>query len=152
MKHSVLEVVLGFLVLLAFSLCLYWALANKGEVKGHTYNIDANFADATGLSLGSEVKISGVGIGKVVKFSLDPKQYSAIVTMAISNTIKIPTDSSAKVISAGFLGEKFVAISPGVDEEYLQENGTITFTQSTLGLEELLSKFLFGMSNDNKKK
>ena len=46
--------------------------------------------------------------------ALDPKSYQAIATMRIGNNVKLPDDSSAAVQSAGLMGEKFIAIEPGV--------------------------------------
>lgn len=151
MRSSRLELIVGFLVLLIFAVFSYYGFNNRGDVKGAKYKINARFSDASGIEIGSEVKISGVTVGKVTDFRLNGNQFDAVVAMEISQDISIPEDSSAKIVSAGLLGEKFIAISPGIEEAKLEVSGVIQFTQSSLSFEEMLSKLLFGLANGNKK-
>lgn len=150
MRSSRLELIVGILVLLIFAAFSYYGFSNRGSVKGAKYKINARFNDASGIEVGSDVKISGVTIGKVIDFTLSGTELDAIVIMEISQDLSIPEDSSAKIVSAGLLGEKFIAISPGIDEVKLEFGGMIQFTQSSLSFEEMLSKLLFGLANGKK--
>lgn len=152
MGSSRLELVVGFLVILLFASFSYYAFGNRGVVKGSKYTISAVFNDASGIEIGSDVKIAGVTVGKVTDFKLNNGQFDAFVTMEVSNNLELPWDSSARIVSAGLLGEKYIALSPGVEDENLEIGGVIQFTQSTLSFEEMLSKLLFGLANDKKDK
>lgn len=152
MSSSRLELIVGFLVILLFAAFSYYAFDNRGAVKGSKYTINAVFNDASGIEIGSDVKIAGVTIGKVVNFKLNNSQFDAFVIMEVSENLKLPWDSSARIMSAGLLGEKFIAITPGVEEELIEIGGVIQFTQSTLSFEEMLSKLLFGLAKDKKDK
>jgi phospholipid/cholesterol/gamma-HCH transport system substrate-binding protein len=69
--------------------------------------------------------------------------------MNIADNVKIPSDSSAKIVSEGLLGSKYIAISLGGDEENFKDGQEILFTQSSVNFEELLGKFIFSGKNKN---
>lgn len=46
-------------------------------------------------------------------------------------------------MTAGVLGEQYLALELGAEEEFLQEGDEIEDTLSALVLEELIGKFLF---------
>ncbi len=110
----------------------------------------AKFDNISGIEAGSDIKISGVKIGTVEDEFLDKKTYRAALKLLINESIKLPTDSSAKISSEGLLGSKFLSIEPGADDEILTDGGEIQFTQSSVNFEELLGKFIFS-SESNKK-
>ncbi|MDY3332116.1 MAG: outer membrane lipid asymmetry maintenance protein MlaD, partial [Pelistega sp.] len=56
---------------------------------------------------------------------------------------EFPKDSSATIQTAGLIGEQYIGITAGAEEEPLKEGSEILYTQSALVLEELVSKFLF---------
>jgi phospholipid/cholesterol/gamma-HCH transport system substrate-binding protein len=69
--------------------------------------------------------------------------YFAVLTLSVDNSVKLPTDTSAKVASDGLLGNKYVALTPGADEKILAAGGEITHTQSAINLEDLVSRYIF---------
>jgi phospholipid/cholesterol/gamma-HCH transport system substrate-binding protein len=88
--------------------------------------------------------MSGVTIGKVTNIDLDTDQLVARVTMEINGDVDfLSIDSSASILTAGLLGEKYIGISVGAEEEYLGSGDYIEDTQSALVLEDLVGKFLF---------
>ncbi|MDT4873942.1 putative phospholipid ABC transporter-binding protein MlaD [compost metagenome] len=90
-----------------------------------------------------KVTMAGVTIGKVVAVDLDRDSYRGRVTMEISNKVdNLPEDSTASILTAGLLGEKYIGISVGGEEALLKDGGTINDTQSSLVLEDLIGKFL----------
>ena len=92
--------------------------------------------------------MAGVTIGKVTAIDLDRESYTGRVTLEIQKDIDIlPVDSTASILTAGLLGEKYVGISVGGEEETLGEGDTIRDTQSSLVLEELIGKFLLNSVN-----
>jgi phospholipid/cholesterol/gamma-HCH transport system substrate-binding protein len=98
--------------------------------------------------------MAGVTIGKVTAVDLDHDSYRGRVTMEINRQVNnLPDDSTASILTAGLLGEKYIGISVGGDEELLKEGDTIKDTQSALVLEDLIGKFLLNSVNkDDSKK
>ena len=143
MANNAIETVMGAVVLAVAGGFLYFAYSNSNVKPIEGYAIQADFTNISGIEPGSSVRIGGIKIGVVEKLELNPKSYRAVATLRVGNTISLPTDSSAAVQSAGLLGEKFIAIEPGGEEETLTDGGKITFTQPSVSLEEMIGKFVF---------
>lgn len=146
MKRDGLELFVGlFMVagLLAFG---YLAL-QLGEVpflsSGRTYVISAEFDNISGVKKGAAIQIAGVEVGQVTGIWLG-KDDLAHVDLQIDKTVKLPRDSMASVKSQGIIGDKFIQLTTGGDEEMLAEGDVITDTESAVDLESLISKFAFG--------
>lgn len=152
MNRSVVETVLGALVLLVaiVFLAFSYRTADVADVEG--YEIKANFAGIGGLKTGDAVMISGVKVGQVSKVELDPKTYLAHVTMELENTVQLPEDTAALISSQSLLGGRYLSIEPGGAEETIPPGGEIQFTQAPQNLEELLGKFIFNMKDAAKGK
>jgi phospholipid/cholesterol/gamma-HCH transport system substrate-binding protein len=113
-----------------------------------TYKLYAYFDNIAGLSVRSKVTMAGVTIGKVTAIDLDRESYTGRVTLEVQKDVDIlPTDSTASILTAGLLGEKYIGISVGGEEETLGDGDTIRDTQSSLVLEELIGKFLLNSVN-----
>lgn len=150
MKQNVLETIIGFVVLVvAVGFLLYAYQGNNKKDISSGYIIHANFQNAEGIMKGSDVMIAGILIGKVEEMHLNNETYFAKVSLRINKDTKIPKDSSAAIISSGLLGGKFISLMPGAEDELLQNNGHINFTQSSFNLESLVGKLMF--SNNEKK-
>jgi phospholipid/cholesterol/gamma-HCH transport system substrate-binding protein len=143
MANNAIETVMGAVVLAVAGGFLYFAYNNSNVKPVEGYAVDAAFTNISGIDAGSSVRIGGIKIGVVEKLVLDPKSYKAVATMRVGTDVVLPVDSSAAIQSAGLLGEKFVAIEPGGDEENLKDGGQITFTQPSVSLEEMIGKFVF---------
>ena len=91
--------------------------------------------------------MAGVEIGKVEEITLDNKTRVAVVRMRIMNRISISDDAIATVSTAGLIGDKFIRISPGGSEVILKPGDSITETESSLNLEELVGKYVFGSAS-----
>ena len=102
----------------------------------------------SGLSERAKVSLSGVTIGRVVEIELDTQDYVAVVKMAIKKGIPLSQDTSASVLTSGLLGEKYIGLSVGADEEALLSGDVIEDTQSAIVLEELIGQFLFSRSSE----
>ena len=109
-----------------------------------SYQVTARFENIGGLKVRAPVSMSGIKIGQVVGLGFDSETYEAVATMEINGRFdRVPADSSASIFTAGLLGEQYVSISPGVDEEFLSAGDEIGLTQSAMILERLISQFLF---------
>lgn len=150
-----LEFFVGLFLLLGFAAALFMALqsANLGSFSfGHkTYVISADFDNIGGLKPRSAVKSAGVVVGRVQSVVFDPETFQARVTMEMDAKYPFPTDSSAKILTSGLLGEQYVGIEPGADEANLENGSTIRHTQSAVVLESLISQFLYSKAEDGAK-
>ncbi len=150
MQRNMAETVLGAVVLLVAAGFLFFFSQKTDLSPKSGYIINAKFNKIDGLETGSAVKISGVKVGKVIDFSLDPTHYQAIVRMHINSGVQLTADTAAVISSAGLLDGKFLNLMPGNDDEILKPNDTITDTQAAPNLEELLGKFIFSQTDSKK--
>ena len=151
MKSNYLERVVGLFVLGAVGCVSYFAL-QLGSVSlrsTETYPIEARFNNAAGLIVGSEVSIAGVQVGSVTNMKLSD-DFSAIVGMKVRKEFKIPSDSIASIKGHGLLGDKYIALSPGSEDNVLKPGARLTDTESAVDLESLLSRFAFGSVQGDK--
>ncbi len=154
MKNSVFETVIGAVVLLVATLFLVFAYKSSNFTQFKGYELTANFSQAEGINEGTDVKISGINVGSVISQSLDPHDYTALVTIKLDSSIKLPIDSTAAIVSEGLLGGRFISLDPGGDPDFLEPGEKIIYTQASPNLEQLLGKFIFNLStnkNDDKK-
>lgn len=151
MKRSVVETVLGAVVLVGASIFLAfsYSTANVADVSG--YQINANFSGIGGLKVGDSVQISGVKVGQVAAVTLDPKTFLAKVTMDIDNTVQLPEDTAALISSESLLGGRYMSLEPGsMEDSPIPAGGSIQYTQAPQNLEQLLGKFIFSMQGKDK--
>jgi len=145
MQKNVLETLMGAVVLIVAGFFLLTAY-KSGELRVGSsggYEISGRFSNISGIGIGSDVRVGGIKVGVVSNLKLDSETYEALVTLQISNETKLPADSSAAVTSSGLMGEKFIQLTPGGDEKVLTNGGKISFTQSSVNLEEMIGKFMF---------
>ena len=143
MQRNVIETVMGGVVLIVAAMFVTIAFRSGTATAPSGYQVTAEFDDASGMGPGSEVRMSGVKIGTVHSQELDPETYFAVVTLNISESIKLPRDTSARIIADGLLGSNFIALEPGGDEEMIPPGGEITFTQGSINVVDLLGRFIF---------
>jgi phospholipid/cholesterol/gamma-HCH transport system substrate-binding protein len=116
---------------------------------GKTYVVRANFDNIGGLKVHSPVKSAGVVVGRVRHVGYDNETYQAEVTLAIESKYTFPSDTSAKILTSGLLGEQYVGLQPGAEDENLKNGSKILYTQSAVVLETLISQFMFNKAEDN---
>ena len=143
MHRNIIETVIGGVVLLVAAGFVVLAFQSGAGRSPSGYLVIAEFDNASGLISGSEVRMSGVRIGTVESQRLDPETFDAVLTLKIQDSIKLPTDTSARIISDGLLGGNFVALDPGGEEEVIPPGGRITFTQGAINVVDLLGRFIF---------
>jgi phospholipid/cholesterol/gamma-HCH transport system substrate-binding protein len=146
MKQGKLELSVGIFVLLGVAAVAYLTvkLGAGSLVGGNTYLVEARFANVGGLHTGSSVLVAGVTVGRVDHVRVDPADYSAVATLRILAGLRLPTFSWAAINTTGLIGDKYVSLSPGADETYLEPGARITMTESSVDLESLIGKAAFG--------
>jgi phospholipid/cholesterol/gamma-HCH transport system substrate-binding protein len=149
MKHNIVETIMGAVVLVIAALFVIFAYRTSGFIEHDSVAYSAEFDRVDGLVIGSDVKVSGITVGKVKDVAVDPKSYLAKVTFSVDPAIQLPVDTSAEIASEGLLGGKFLALVPGGAETYLKEGGMVTHTQSSVNLESLIGQLIFSNKNDS---
>jgi phospholipid/cholesterol/gamma-HCH transport system substrate-binding protein len=147
--NTKLETIIGFLVILVavgFAVFSYKVSEIK-KFSTDTYKVTARFNQVEGITVGSDVKVSGINVGSVMEMKLDQTSYDAVITMSLKDDVKVPSDSSAQITTEGFLKNKHIAIYAGSSTEMLKDNGQIKFTQSSISLENLIGKLVYNFSN-----
>ena len=135
----------GLIAFLAILVIVFITISHNASIKrknlGRSYNIYASFGRTDGLQVGDAVRMSGITIGRVVASELD-ENFNSKLTFSIDSKYKIPTDSSASIVSFGLLGGKYVEIEVGGDEEYINAGDSLSYTQDAMILEELLDRII----------
>ena len=152
MQKNIIETLMGAVVLLVAAVFMFFAYNGSGMRVEKGYVVTADFGNASGISLGSDVRVGGIKVGTVANLSLDPESYEAVLSIQIRENTKMPKDSSAAIVSSGLLGEKYIQLTPGGDEKMLASGDKIKFTQSAVNLEELIGKFMFSGGGVDKEK
>lgn len=101
----------------------------------------AVFDEIGGLKPRAPVSIAGVTVGQVIDIGLDDS-LRARVTLDVDPKLQLPTDTSAGIRTSGLLGDQFIALEPGAEEEMLKPGGEIGMTESALSIERLIGKFV----------
>ncbi len=146
MKNTWLELFVGVFLIIGF-VSFGWLALQLGEVPwltgSRSYEIYAEFDNISGVKSGADVQIAGVVVGKVRDIILSSDEL-ARATLQLDNAVKVPVDSIASVKSQGIIGDKYIQITLGGDEELYSAGSTLIDTESSVDLESLISKFAFG--------
>ena len=147
MQRNMLETVMGAIVLLmaAGFVSLAYEAANIRGTDG--YELAAEFGATGGLSVGDDVRISGIKVGRIARQELDPVTYAARIVISLDEQIQIPADSSARITAASLLGGNYLELIPGADEEMMQPGEGIYDTLDPVSLTDLLGKAVFSAGN-----
>jgi phospholipid/cholesterol/gamma-HCH transport system substrate-binding protein len=151
MSKNIVETLLGAVVLVGAMIFLAFAYSKGGLKTIDGYHVVAKFDRVDGLAEGSDIRLSGIKIGKVISQSLDSRTYLAVLTMSVQNDVKLPRDSSIRIASNGLLGEKYVSITPGAEEEMLKAGGELTHTQGSVDILSLVGRMMFSQTGNEKK-
>ena len=150
MSRNAVETVMGALVLVVAALFLFFAYTTSQVSAVRGYSLMAKFSNAGGLKSGGDVRISGIKVGSITNETLDPKTFQAIVQMSIDPSIKLSVDSVAQITSSGLLGDNFISIEPGNEDDLIPAGGTITHTQAQMSLENLIGQVIYNQASGSK--
>jgi len=145
MKKMNLEMIVGLFLLAGFASFSYLAV-KMGDINpfaSETYPISARFTSISGLKTGATLELAGVTVGKVSRIDLDAGEYEAVVHMDVEKQVLLTDDSIASIRTAGIIGDKFIKLSPGGSDIFLEAGDEIEETEPSISLEELVSKYIF---------
>jgi phospholipid/cholesterol/gamma-HCH transport system substrate-binding protein len=139
---SPLETIIGifvFIVAIYFSSLIFLA---KDQSSLSNYKIFAEFSDIGGLKKGTDVRISGMSVGKVASIFMDKNTHRVKLKMIVRDDINIPSDSSVKIRNSGLVGDRYIGIIPGVTNDSIKDGDELYFTQDAVDFEDIIGKFL----------
>ncbi|ACT49506.1 MULTISPECIES: outer membrane lipid asymmetry maintenance protein MlaD [Methylovorus] len=116
---------------------------------GETYTVTAAFENIGGLKPRAPVKSAGVVIGRVDNIQFDSKTFEANVTLKLDKRYPFPKDTFANIYTAGLLGEQYVGLEAGGDDQSLKDGDKISHTQDAVVLEKMISQFLYNKASES---
>ena len=137
--------VMALFALSSFAACLYlWmAFGGSSPLRPQGYQVHIAFPEATQLADQSDVRISGVSVGKVIKLEPDGNRTNATIELK-SEFAPIPKDTRTILRVKSLLGETYVELTPGNRKgTQLADGGTLDPARvaPTVELDEILSTF-----------
>ena len=111
-----------------------------------SYVLNASFRSIEGVTVGTDVRLAGVKVGKVSGISLNSESFRADVKISVDLSVELPDDSAILIASEGLLGGNFVEIQPGGSPFNFVAGDMIMDTQGSVSLLNLLMKFASGGS------
>lgn len=148
MSRNVIETVMGGVVLLVAGLFLVFAYSSSNLRQTGGYEVVARFNSVDGIGAGTDVRMSGIKVGSVVGQRLDAVTYLAELRLNVADNVKLPSDTVAKIQSDGLLGNNYVALEPGAEDEMIADGGEIRFTQDPINITDLLGRFVFSAAGE----
>jgi phospholipid/cholesterol/gamma-HCH transport system substrate-binding protein len=145
MSENKTEILVGALVLaVAVGFTAYAGKTTGFTAAGGEYALNASFRSADGVSVGTDVRLAGVKVGRVTELRLDPETYRAKAVFTVREGVRVPDDSAVAISSEGLLGGNYVEILPGGSPFHFEPGDEIEFTQGAVSLVSLLMKFVSG--------
>lgn len=138
------EITVGVFVFLGL-LAIGWLAIIVGQVGGlgqSGYTLTADFDDVGGVRSGGDIMLAGVVIGRIDAVRLTANERATLV-FRINDGVKITEDAFASVRTKGIIGDRYIRISQGIDDNFLQEGDEIVETESAINIEDLISKYIF---------
>ena len=152
MQQSKNDVWVGRFVLIGAAALVFLALqaANLLNLNFESgYRITARFDNIGGLKPKAAVRSAGVVVGRVQAITFDDKTFQASVALELDKRFQFPKDSSLKILTSGLLGDQYIGLEAGADEQNLADGDTVTATQSAVVLENLIGQFLYGKAEES---
>lgn len=146
---TVRDSIVGMFVLVGLASIAYLSLSVGGAQlnTGKTISLFATFDQVADLKARAPVQISGVRVGQVTDVALD-ESYRARVTLQVDSSLALPYDSSAAIVTSGLLGDRYISIDLGAEDDLLVDGDEIAYTESALVLERILGKFLYNFNSE----
>src|SRR5215469_13589597 len=151
MNRNPVETLMGAVVLVVAAVFLFFAYTTSQVQAVSGYELTAKFASVDGLKDGGDVRVSGIKVGSILSQRLDAQTFQAVVTISMDPSIKLSTDSVAEITSSGLLGDKYISIEPGNEDDIIKPGGAITHTQAAMSLENLIGQVIYNQSQGSGK-
>ncbi|MDH4189108.1 MAG: outer membrane lipid asymmetry maintenance protein MlaD [Betaproteobacteria bacterium] len=153
MNRSIMDLWVGVFAAAGLLALLFLALkvGNLASFStSQTYAVEVRFGNIGGLKVRAPVKSAGVVVGRVARIGFDSDSYKAVVTLNMDGAYRFPSDSSAKILTAGLLGEQYIGIEAGGDSAMLKGGDRIRLAQDAVVLENLIGQFMTSQAANGK--
>ncbi len=147
MSSTALETAVGAAVVALAVAFFAFAYKTSGIGNGSMaggYILIAEFDNAEGINVGTDVRLAGIKVGSVTAQSLNPVSYQARIEMTVEPIVSLADDSAAKITSEGLLGGKFIALEPGGSDAKMAAGDQFSYTQGAVDLWALISQAMAG--------
>jgi len=151
-RSPVRDFIVGLFVLAGLA-AIAWLSFSVGGFSFHGrggLKLLADFNETGDLKVRAPVVIAGVRVGEVTGLSLD-KDFRALVEMNVDPDLKLPTDTQASIVTAGVLGDRYISLQPGGEDQLLKTGDKITYTESAISLERLIGQLVYGSTKSDRK-
>ncbi len=139
----VLTMVVFALSVFGLLLVLWTAFGGAVPFQPHGYRFEISFGEASALTKESDVRISGVNVGKIK--GINPEQDRVLVTVELeADYAPVPIDTRAILRTKTLLSEGYIDLTPGSpDAPKIEENGVLPASNvaDSGELDKLLSTF-----------
>ena len=129
-----------FYGVIAFIILLNLVLTEKNRVGKDVNNYFATFNKIDGVSVGTDVVISGIKVGEVKEIFI--KDNYPQISINVNKSIEISNDSSLSIQTDGLFGKKFLLIEIGGNNVYLKNGEKFSFSEDSIVIEDLLGKII----------
>ena len=149
MNRMMIDLWVGLFVVMGIAATVFIAfrVSNLSTVaSGDLYYVTAGFDNIGDLKVRAPVKSSGVIVGRVTAIRFDDERQEAIVTVGLDKRFHFTADSSMSILTTGLLGEQYIGLTTGGEDDMLEDGDSVFLTSSAVILESLISKFLFNSS------
>ena len=142
-SNATRDLIVGAFVLLGLAALAYLSLQVGGIEwsPGQRIVLKATFDDIGGLTDRAPVRVAGVKIGQVSAIDLD-EDLRATVSLEVDAGVGLSIDSSAAIRTAGLLGDQFIAVELGAEDDVLVDGEEFQFTESALSIEKLVGQLV----------
>ncbi|PIR16325.1 MAG: hypothetical protein COV46_08750 [Deltaproteobacteria bacterium CG11_big_fil_rev_8_21_14_0_20_49_13] len=140
------QIKVGIFIFFGLILAMYviFMLGGEKELFESRYKLIANFRDISGLRTGAPIQLAGLKVGFVdqVKFPESLAAKDIMLTLMISKKFqtRIRQDSIATVNTQGLLGDKFIYISVGSEDQPVLKDNDAIESRETVSLYDFAEK------------
>ena len=121
---NVFETAVSALVVLVAIGFVIFMMQRTGTGHLGSYPLRMRVGDASGLTVGSDVRLGGTKIGSITGLSLDQRDYKAVIETKLRDDLALPVDSRAAVASSA-LGGPYLSITPGHAAKTVPQGGEL---------------------------
>ncbi len=148
-RSSGRDTAVGLLLLAGLAAIAYLSVALGGATYRGAGGLEvvAVFDQVGGLKPRARVVVGGVKVGQVKAISLT-EDLRARVALDVDQALRLPTDTSASILTSGVLGDQYVELEPGAEEDFLEPGDELQFTQSALILERFVGKLVQNLGDE----
>ena len=143
MKRNIVETLVGAVVLAVAAGFFGYAYSRADMAPAGGYAVYAEFSSVGALSVGADVRVSGIAVGSVADMTLDPESFMARVEMRVRDDVALTADTTAAIKAEGLLGGAYVALEPGGETDTIPPGGEILFAQAAPDMIDLMTQLVF---------